>query len=177
MFWTLTLPTGWIYLLAVDDDHMITSVIERVVDWLIFAHQIFCHDLMLSNSNQWDWLSNEKAPVLSVISEHNLGRLERILPLGVIEVPGLGKRRPLLHPLKPRHLSLKFLPHSQYSPYCISISNCDLSDSLFCSAGHQIEVQWRAESSEKNCQTMMKWGQDHLVWPVLIFLCQEVIQW
>ena len=147
---------------------MIISVIEGVVNWLVFPHQIFCHDLMLSNNNQWDWISNEKAPVLSVISEQNLGRLERILPLGVIEVPGLGKRRPLLHPLKPRHLSLKFLPNSQYSPYCISISNYDLSDSLFCSAGHQIEVQWRAESSEKNCQTMVKGGQDHLVWPVLI---------
>ena len=40
---------------------MITSVIEGVVDWLIFPHQIFCHDLMLSNINQWDWLGNEKA--------------------------------------------------------------------------------------------------------------------
>ena len=147
---------------------MIISVIEGVVNWLVFPHQIFCHDLMLSNNNQWDWISNEKAPVLSVISEQNLGRLEGILPLGIIEVPGLGKRRPLLHPLKPRHLPLKFLPHSQYSPHCISISNYDLSESLFCSAGHQIEVQWRAESSEKNCQTMVKGGQDHLVWPVLI---------
>merc|ERR550534_1813127 len=52
---------------------MITSVIEGVVNWLIFPHQIFCHDL---------------------------GRLEGILPLGVIKVPGLGKRRPLLHPFK-----------------------------------------------------------------------------
>lgn len=45
-------PLDWIYLLAVDDDHMITSVIEGVVNWLIFPHQIFCHDLMLSDSNQ-----------------------------------------------------------------------------------------------------------------------------
>ena len=91
---------------------MITSVIEGVVHWLVFPHQIFCHDLILSDSNQWDWLSNKKALFFSVISEQNLGRLERILPLGVIEVPGLGKRRPLLDPLKPRHLSEIFAPFS-----------------------------------------------------------------
>ena len=89
---------------------MITSVIEGVVDWLIFPHQIFCHDLIKSNGILWDWFNNEKA--LALISEQNLGRLEGILPLGVIEVPGLGKRRPLLDPLKPRHLSEIFAPFS-----------------------------------------------------------------
>ena len=57
-------------------------------------------------------INNKKALFFSVISEQNLGRLERILPLGVIEVPGLGKRCPLLDPLKPRHLSEIFAPFS-----------------------------------------------------------------
>ena len=60
-------------------------------------------------------MSNEKASFFSAISEQNLGRLEGILPLGVIEVPGLGKRRPLLHPLKPRHLSEIFAPFSVFT--------------------------------------------------------------
>ena len=75
----LPLPPQQSDVFAVDDDHVVSGVVHGMVDSLVAALQ---HP-----------------------GDH-LGRGEGVLPLGVVDVPVPREGRPLLHSLKPRHLSL-----------------------------------------------------------------------
>ena len=72
----LPLPADERDVLAVDDDDVVAAVVERVVDGLVPALE-HAGDL--------------------------LRRVERVLPLGVVNVPVAGERAPLLHALELGH--------------------------------------------------------------------------
>ena len=91
------------YLLAVYDDNMVSSIIKRVVDWLVLSLKKLCDHLFGMDAR----VESHLKFMLHVGHSFNLSGLERILPLCVVDVPCFGEGCPLLHSLKPWHSPLK----------------------------------------------------------------------
>ena len=76
---------------------MVSSIIKRVVDWLVLSLKKLCDHLFGMDAR----VESHLKFMLHVGHSFNLSGLERILPLCVVNVPCFGEGCPLLHSLKP----------------------------------------------------------------------------